>query len=202
MAATLAAEASCRPADLSAGEVRLFELAPGWRDEPLRRRFRLPDDSLAITTMGSGVIVSATARWMGWTADLFRGAEPDDHAAVVVYDEFGGTRMVRTKRWKYIHRYDFGPCELFDLREDPGERSNLLYHPDQQARIVSMRRMLEDFFQTYAEEQFDGRDLLVRGFGQGADLTGDLEADRAVFFQDWADPNPGPVLASLREQGR
>ncbi len=78
MAATLAAEASCRPADLRAGEVRLFELAPGWRDHPLRRRFRLPDDSLAITTMGSGVVVSATATWMRWVANLFRDAEPDD----------------------------------------------------------------------------------------------------------------------------
>ena len=65
-----------------------------------------------------------------------------------------------------------------------------------------MRRMLEEFFATYAEDQFDGRDLLVRGFGQGADLTGDLEADRSVFFQAWADPNPLPVLESLREQGR
>ena len=78
MAATLAAEASCRPADLRAGEVRLFELAPGWRDHPLRRRFRLPEDSLAITTMGSGAIVSATAGRMGWVAELFRDAEPDD----------------------------------------------------------------------------------------------------------------------------
>ena len=58
--------------------MRLFELAPGWRDDPLRRRFRLPEDSLAITTMGSGTVVSATARWMGWAADLFRDAEPDD----------------------------------------------------------------------------------------------------------------------------
>ena len=61
VAATLAAEASCRPADLRAGEVRLSELAPGWRDDLLRRRFRLPEDSLAITTMGSGVIVSGDA---------------------------------------------------------------------------------------------------------------------------------------------
>ena len=135
-------------------------------------------------------------------AAALQGDEPDDHAAVVVFDEFGGTRMIRTRRWKYIHRYDFGPCELFDLQEDPGERSNLFYHPDQQARIASMRRMLEKFFADYAEEQFDGRDLLVRGFGQGADLTGDLAADRAVFYQAWADPNPLPVLARLREQGR
>lgn len=78
MAATLAAEASCRPADLRAGEVRLFELAPGWRDDPLRRRFRLPNDSLAITTMGSGVVVSSTAGRMGWAAELFRDAEPDE----------------------------------------------------------------------------------------------------------------------------
>ena len=66
------------PENLRAGEVRLFKLAPGWHDHPLRRRFRLPDDSLAITTMGSGAVVSATARWMGWVAELFRDAEPDD----------------------------------------------------------------------------------------------------------------------------
>ena len=28
--------------------------------------------------MGSGAVVSATARWMGWVAELFRDAEPDD----------------------------------------------------------------------------------------------------------------------------
>ena len=78
VATTLAAEARCRPADLRAERVRLSELASGWRDDPLRRRFRLPEDSLAITTMGSGVIVSATTRWMGWVAELFRDAGPDE----------------------------------------------------------------------------------------------------------------------------
>ncbi len=130
------------------------------------------------------------------------GKEDDAHDAVVVYDEYGGTRMVRTRRWKYIHRYDHGPCELFDLRNDPGERRNLLYDPGQAARIVSLRRLLEDFFDTWAEARNDGRELDVRGFGQGADLSGDRDADRAIFYHSWYDERPVPVIAALREQGR
>ena len=42
---------------------------------------------------------------------------------VVVYDEYGPVRMVRTRDWKYVHRFPSGPHELFDLRNDPGERT-------------------------------------------------------------------------------
>ncbi len=135
-------------------------------------------------------------------AGALLGAKDNEHSAVVVYDEYGGTRMVRTERWKYIHRYDHGPCELFDLASDPGERSNLYYDPAQAARVISLRRLLEDFFDTYAEERNDGRELDVRGFGQGADLTGDRSADRGVFYHSWPDERPLPILSKLREQGR
>jgi hypothetical protein len=45
---------------------------------------------------------------------------------VVVFDEYGPVRMVRTSEWKYVHRYPDGPHELFDLVNDPGERTNLV----------------------------------------------------------------------------
>ena len=44
---------------------------------------------------------------------------------IVVYDEYGPVRMVRTREWKYVHRDPDGPHELYDLRRDPGERVNL-----------------------------------------------------------------------------
>lgn len=44
--------------------------------------------------------------------------------SVVVYDEYGGGRMIRTERYKLIVRHD-GPQELYDLCNDPYERENL-----------------------------------------------------------------------------
>ena len=28
--------------------------------------------------------------------------------------------MIRTQEWKYVHRYPYGPHELYDLVNDPG----------------------------------------------------------------------------------
>ncbi len=44
----------------------------------------------------------------------------------VVYGEYQYTRMIRTERWKYVHRTEGFPSELYDLKTDPGERRNLL----------------------------------------------------------------------------
>lgn len=40
--------------------------------------------------------------------------------------DFMPTRMIRTREWKYVHRYPYGPHELFELVHDPGERVNML----------------------------------------------------------------------------
>ena len=42
----------------------------------------------------------------------------------VVYGEYQYTRMVRTERWKYVHRTEGFESELYDLQTDPGERRN------------------------------------------------------------------------------
>ena len=42
-----------------------------------------------------------------------------DDTPVFVLDEYGPTRMIRTHRWKYVHRYPDGPNELYDLANDP-----------------------------------------------------------------------------------
>lgn len=44
-----------------------------------------------------------------------KSKEKDNH--IVVYDEYGPVRMIRTKKWKYIHRYPYGPYELYDLED-------------------------------------------------------------------------------------
>jgi arylsulfatase A-like enzyme len=87
-----------------------------------------------------------------------------DH--VVIYDEYGSTRMVRTAHWKYVHRYLSGPNELYDLVNDPRERNNLVEHQDQVSRVGEMRGILETWFARYVRPEKDGRDIGVSGSGQ------------------------------------
>lgn len=113
--------------------------------------------------------------------------EPRKH--VVIYDELGPVRMIRTKEWKYIHRYPFGPHELYDLLHDPGERFNLLdecrtFHytnAELEQIVLQMRHQLEEWFVKYTLPAFDGRHLPVAGRGQLHALDGSDQSP--AFFQ-------------------
>jgi arylsulfatase A-like enzyme len=85
---------------------------------------------------------------------------------VVVYDEYGPVRMVRTREWKYVHRHPDGPHELFDLRNDPGERRNLAGQAEHAARVADLRRRLTDWFSLYVDPARDGSGAGVTGCGQ------------------------------------
>ena len=63
-----------------------------------------------------------------------------------VYGEYQYTRMVRTERWKYVHRTEGFPSELFDLRSDPGERRNLIDDPGHAARVRELKADLDRWF--------------------------------------------------------
>ena len=103
---------------------------------------------------------------------------------VVVYDEYGSTRMVRTKEWKYVHRYARGPHELYDLVNDPHERQNLADAPAQTGRIAEMKAKLEEWFSRYVLPEKDGRNYDVTGKGQMRPLGGKWEDDREPFAQE------------------
>jgi len=82
-------------------------------------------------------------------------AEPG-HELVVVYDEYGPVRMIRTAEWKYVHRYPDGPHELYDLGNDPDERQNLADDPAQASRIRELKGAMEEWFARYVEPERDG----------------------------------------------
>lgn len=98
-------------------------------------------------------------------ASCCRGQE-DASRAIVVYDEYGPVRMIRTKEWKYIHRYPYGPHELYHLTEDPGEERNLYDRPDMEPQILALRTRLENWFASYARPDTDGVLQGVTGNGQ------------------------------------
>ncbi len=100
-----------------------------------------------------------------------RGAEPRD---VVVHNEYGPVRMIRSAERKYVHRYPFGPHEFYDLELDPGERRNLIDDTERRDEIAAMRRRLAEWFDAHVHDAGrDGSRLPVTGAGQLVPLGDD-----------------------------
>jgi choline-sulfatase len=117
-------------------------------------------------------------------APLLQGEELPAREHIVVFDEYGPVRMIRSRDWKYIHRYPYGPHELYDLVNDPGENRNLVDEPDQQALVRTLKRDLEAWFVRYTDPNLDGTKEPVTGKGQGA-LAGVAGEGRPAFASDW-----------------
>ena len=94
----------------------------------------------------------------------------DAQDEVVVFDEYGPVRMIRTQEWKYVHRYPYGPHELYDLAKDPNERKNLIDNKSQKALISDMRRQMGAWFERYVDPRLDGTRCAVTGRGQKAKI--------------------------------
>ena len=99
-------------------------------------------------------------------AKVLLGEEDHFREDVVVYDEYGPVRMIRTKEWKYVARYPQGPDELYDLVKDPGEECNLVEDTRYTALVRELQGRLEGWFERYADPAFDGAKENVRGKGQ------------------------------------
>jgi arylsulfatase A-like enzyme len=91
---------------------------------------------------------------------VLRGEADTAHDEVVIYDEYGPVRMIRTAEWKYVYRDPSGPLggplELYDLVDDPDERRNLAEEPDQQARIGDLHARMEAWFARFVLPERDG----------------------------------------------
>ena len=86
---------------------------------------------------------------------------------VVVFDEYGPVRMVRTREWKYVYRHSHGPHELYDLVSDPDERENLARDKEQESRIRELRARMDEWFAQYVDPKRNG--LLLDGMTGGQD---------------------------------
>jgi len=85
--------------------------------------------------------------------------------------------MIRDRRWKYVHRYPWGPHELYDLLNDPEERENpcatpagrgLVDCPKHAETVREMKAQLDAWFVRYVDPR-------AGPAGQG----------RKVFADDW-----------------
>ena len=113
-------------------------------------------------------------------APLLRGQSMEGRENVVVFDEYGPVRMIRNSRWKYVHRYPYGPHELYDLAADPDEANNLIDEKSMAATIEKMRAGLDEFFLRHTDPDLDGRGQAVYGSGQ-LDRVGPAGGGRDAF---------------------
>jgi arylsulfatase A-like enzyme len=89
-------------------------------------------------------------------APLLKGEPSLGHECVVIYDEYGPVRMVRTQEWKYVYRHAYGPHELYNLVDDLDERRNLVDEPGQHTRIAELKAMMDEWFARYVDPVRDG----------------------------------------------
>ncbi len=85
---------------------------------------------------------------------------------VVIYDEYGTVRKIRTKQWKYEHRYPYGLHELFHLTTGPMERLNLYGEEQHTSTVEQLKHQLEGWFLQYTKPELDGVRQQVYGYGQ------------------------------------
>ncbi len=87
-----------------------------------------------------------------------------DH--VVVFDEYGPVRMIRTPEWKYVRRSSEGPDELYHLQHDPMEARNLAGNPEWKKTEDELRQRLAQWFANYVDPERSGEHEHVTGCGQ------------------------------------
>lgn len=114
--------------------------------------------------------------------DVLASDQPDDDVEVVILDEYGPVRMIRTREWKYVHRYPYGPHELYDMANDPRERVNLVEDQTHEAVVTALRSRLESWFRRYVDPDVDGVREPVTGTGQ-FDRAGLLREGRPAYEQ-------------------
>jgi arylsulfatase A-like enzyme len=122
-------------------------------------------------------------------APLLRSEAMDAGDEVVVFDEYGPVRMIRTHEWKLVWRYPAGRHELYHLTEDPDERVNLFDVRGYGEVVAELRARLGDWFSRYVDPRYDGSRLPVSGRGQLA--SADLPGAFAMRYPDeWLPERP------------
>ena len=96
--------------------------------------------------------------------DSLDGKSTENH--IVIFDEYGANRMIRNKEWKYIHRYPYGPNELYHLAEDPEEENNLIHVSKYDSIREELYFHLQEWYLKYVDPRVDGVKEDVTGYGQ------------------------------------
>ena len=102
---------------------------------------------------------------------ILKGENQLEEKPLVIFDEYGPNRMIRSNQYKYIHRYPYGECELYDMEKDPNETVNLYRNEKYKDIIESLNEKLISWFNIYSKKGVDGLGLGVNGNGQFGEVN-------------------------------
>ncbi len=103
---------------------------------------------------------------MSFSGGLKGESGKGEREALFVFDEYGPVRMARTKEWKLVRRYPYGPDELYNLKNDPYEKENLSGKKEFRSKEKMMSQRLYEWFLKYADPEKDGCKEAAAGGGQ------------------------------------
>ena len=92
------------------------------------------------------------------------------------------TRAIRTAEYRYIEHLLHDKSELYDILADPSESVNLSESPEYKSELAEMRKQLNQFFATYADEHYD---LWRGGTAKARALDGKRVDQYMKKFPDW-----------------
>lgn len=115
-------------------------------------------------------------------APVLRGKSMEGNEHIVMMDEYGPVRMIRTKEWKYVHRFLKweGMNELYDLKNDPTEQNNLYGKPEYEQITLELRASLFAWYEAHVDPRFDATKVQCNGDGQIAPIYPKFN-DSAMF---------------------
>ena len=102
-----------------------------------------------------------------------------------VFFEYIDTRVIQTRRWKYIRRFLAEPDELYDLETDPGETRNLVDAKTYRPVVEELQARLDEFFDRYAAPRYD---IWNGGTAKATLFYGGRNDRFAEHFESWERP--------------
>ena len=92
--------------------------------------------------------IDLTAHPYGYDRPVYSEIVSSFGADVAQYGFENHVRMVKTDTWKYLSKA-FGPHELYDIAEDPGENENLGGNTEYQSVCKGMQKLIDDTLGNY-----------------------------------------------------
>ncbi len=103
---------------------------------------------------------------------------------IIIFSEYGPTRMIRYGDWKYVSRIPYGPDELYNLKVDTLEKYNVIDDERYVEIKVSLKNRLRKWFLSYANLEKDASNECNTGRGQLCKVGKGSNGKNVFLFED------------------
>lgn len=103
---------------------------------------------------------------------------------IIIFSEYGPTRMIRIDEWKYVCRIPYGPDELYNLKIDENEKSNLIDNEKYSTIKENLKKKLREWFINYANLEIDASNECNTGRGQLCEVGKKSKGKDVFLFED------------------